>query len=50
MIALIGAGPLGIEMAVALKRGGIPYVHFEAGQVGATMAWWTPGTRWFSSN
>src|SRR6478752_7494601 len=50
MIALIGAGPLGIEMAVALKRAGLEYVQFEEGQVGATMMWWSPGTRWFSSN
>lgn len=49
-IALIGAGPLGIEMAVALKRAELPYTHFEAGQVGSTMQWWAPGTRWFSSN
>jgi thioredoxin reductase (NADPH) len=50
MIALVGAGPLGIEMAVALKRAGLEYVQFEEGQVGATMVWWAPGTRWFSSN
>jgi thioredoxin reductase (NADPH) len=50
MIALIGAGPLGLEMAVALQRGGLDYLHFEAGQIGSTMAWWAPGTRWFSSN
>ncbi|HEY4328374.1 MAG TPA: NAD(P)-binding domain-containing protein, partial [Phycisphaerae bacterium] len=49
MIALIGAGPLGIEMAVALKNANLDYLHFEAGQIGATMAWWAPGTRWFSS-
>jgi thioredoxin reductase (NADPH) len=47
---LIGAGPLGLEIAVALKRAGLAYVHFEAVQVGATMQWWAPGTRWFSSN
>lgn len=50
MIALIGAGPLGLEMAVALKQAGLEYVHIEGGQVGATMAWWAPGTRWFSSS
>ena len=37
MIALIGAGPLGLEMAVGLKRAGLAYVQFEGGQVGATM-------------
>ena len=49
-VAIIGAGPIGIELAVALKKAGIPYIHFEAGQIGATMMWWSPGTRWFSSN
>lgn len=49
-VAIVGGGPVGIELAVALKAAGVPYVHFEAGQVGATMTWWPPGTRWFSSN
>jgi len=49
-IALVGAGPLGIEIAAALSRAGLSYVHLEAGQIGATMQWWAPGTRWFSSN
>src|SRR5262245_62111638 len=48
-IAIIGAGPLGIELAVALKNARLAYTHFEAGQIGATMAWWAPNTRWFSS-
>lgn len=50
LIGLIGAGPLGLELAVALKRHNLPYIHLEAGQIGATMAWWAPGTRWFSSS
>jgi thioredoxin reductase (NADPH) len=49
-ILLIGAGPLGIEMAVALQRANLSYLHVEAAQIGATMQWWAPGTRWFSSN
>lgn len=49
-LAIIGGGPIGIELAVACKRAGLPHVHFEAGQVGHTMMWWAPGTRWFSSN
>jgi len=48
-VALIGAGPIGIEMAVSLKRAGVDYVHFEAGQIGSTIAWWAPQTRFFSS-
>lgn len=49
-VAIIGAGPIGIELAAALKRRGIPYLHFDAKQIGQTMFWWPPGTRWFSSN
>ncbi len=46
---IIGAGPIGIELAAALKRAGMDYLHLEAGQIGATMQWWAPGTRYFSS-
>ena len=49
-VAIVGGGPIGIELAVALKERGISTLHFEAGQVGATMFWWPPQTRWFSSN
>jgi thioredoxin reductase (NADPH) len=48
-IALIGAGPVGIEIAFALKQAGLDYLHFEAHQIGHTMSWWPAGTRWFSS-
>ncbi len=47
---IVGAGPLGIELAVAFKRAGIGYVHVEAGQIGQTMLAWPPMTRWFSSS
>jgi thioredoxin reductase (NADPH) len=49
-VAVVGAGPIGIEMAVALKRAGIDYLHLEAGQVGQVMFRWPPMTRWFSSS
>ncbi len=48
-VALVGAGPLGIELAGELKRAGIDYVHLEAGQIGQAMFRWPPMTRWFSS-
>ena len=48
-VALVGAGPLGLEMAVALKKAGLRYVQIEAAQIGATIQWWAPNTRWFSS-
>jgi thioredoxin reductase (NADPH) len=49
-LALIGAGPIGIEIAVALKKAGIDYVHFDARQIGYTISWFAPQTRFFSSN
>lgn len=39
-VAVIGAGPIGLELAVALKGAGIDYLHFDAGQIGATMQWY----------
>jgi len=39
-VAVIGAGPIGIELAVALKQEGIDYIHFDASQIGATIAWY----------
>lgn len=48
--AVIGAGPIGIEMAIALKRAGVDYMHFDARQIGYTVSWYAPQTRFFSSN
>jgi thioredoxin reductase (NADPH) len=49
-VAVIGAGPIGIELAVALKRAGVDYVHFDAKQIGYTISWFAPQTKFFSSN
>src|SRR3954471_19671557 len=50
-VVIIGAGPIGLEIAVALKRAGITnYLHFDAKQIGYTISWFAPGTRFFSSN
>src|SRR5438105_13622170 len=49
-VAVVGAGPIGIELAVALKRAGIDYLHFDARQIGYTISWFPPQTRFFSSN
>jgi thioredoxin reductase (NADPH) len=49
-VAIVGAGPIGLELAVALKRAGISYLHFDARQIGQTVSWFAPGTRFFSSN
>lgn len=39
-VAIIGAGPIGLELAVAFKRNGIDYIQFDAAQIGATMQWY----------
>src|SRR5213596_3181007 len=49
-VAIIGAGPIGIELAVALKRAGVDYLHFDAKQIGYTISWFAPATQFFSSN
>jgi thioredoxin reductase (NADPH) len=48
-VAVIGAGPIGLEMGVALARAGVDYLLFEAKQIGYTMSWWPPNTHFFSS-
>jgi len=49
-VAIVGAGPIGLELAAALTRRGIDYVQFDKGTIGQTMYWWPPSTQWFSSN
>ena len=48
-VLVVGAGPVGIELAVALKTRGIRYVQLDADQVGSTIAWYAPQTHFFSS-
>ena len=49
-VAVIGAGPIGLELAVALKNAGIEYTHLEAKQIAHTISWFPLQTRFFSSN
>jgi thioredoxin reductase (NADPH) len=49
-VGIVGAGPIGLELAVALKRRGIDYLHFDAKQIGYTISWFAPQTKFFSSN
>jgi thioredoxin reductase (NADPH) len=49
-VVIVGAGPIGLELAVALKREGIDYQHFDAKQIGYTISWFPPQTRFFSSS
>ncbi|MEM7627005.1 MAG: NAD(P)-binding domain-containing protein [Planctomycetota bacterium] len=48
-VVIVGAGPIGLELAVCLKHAGADYVHLDAGQVGQTVAWYPKQTRYFSS-
>lgn len=49
-VVIVGAGPIGLELAVALTRHQIPFQILDAGAIGQTISWWAPQTRWFSSN
>ena len=48
-VVIVGGGPIGIETAVLLKRAGLSPLIIEAGEIGATLGWWAPGTKFFSS-
>lgn len=48
-VAIVGAGPIGIELAVCLRLAGVPYIHFDARQIGYTMSWWPRNTNFFST-
>jgi thioredoxin reductase (NADPH) len=49
-VAIVGAGPIGLELAVSLKRAGLSLLHFDSRQIGHTISWFAPQTRFFSSN
>ncbi len=49
MILIIGAGPIGIEMAVELSRCKVPFRIVEAGSTASTIEWYASGTEIFSS-
>lgn len=39
-VGVIGAGPIGLELAIAMKQAGIDYTQFDARQIGSTIAWY----------
>jgi len=49
-VLVVGAGPIGLELGVALKQADIEYLHVEARQIAYTISWFAPQTRFFSSN
>lgn len=48
-VAIIGAGPIGLELAVALKDAGVEYLQFDAKQIAHTISWYPKQTPFFSS-
>ena len=48
-LLIVGAGPIGIELAIACRRAGLEYIQLDAGVVGNTIAWYAPQTHFFSS-
>jgi thioredoxin reductase (NADPH) len=46
---IIGAGPIGLETGIGLKKRGMPYLHFDAGAVGQQVLDFPAQSRWFSS-
>lgn len=46
---IIGAGPIGLELAVVLRQLGTDYLQIEAGQIGQTITWYPRQVRFFSS-
>ena len=46
---IVGAGPIGLELAVVLKHMGVDYLHVDAGQVGETVSRYPTQTTFFSS-
>ncbi len=46
---IVGAGPIGLELAAVFKRLGHDYLHLDAGQVAHTVSWYPRGATIFSS-
>lgn len=48
-VAIIGGGPIGIELAIALERAGADYILIEAKQIGNEFSKWPPDTHFYST-
>ena len=49
-VGIVGAGPLGVELAVALEEAGVDYALYDAGQLGETITRWPRRTPFFSTS
>ena len=48
-VGIVGAGPIGLELAVAFKQLRVATLHVEAGQIGQTISWYPRQMQFFSS-
>jgi len=48
-VVIIGAGPIGVELAACLSRAGVRYLQLDANQIGHTISWWPRNTTFFST-
>ena len=48
-VIIVGAGPIGLELAAVLKQLGVDLLHLEAGSIGQTISWYPKQARFFSS-
>ena len=49
-VIIVGAGPIGIEMALALRKASVDYLHLEAEMIGRTLyRLWPRNTRFLSA-
>ncbi|MEM9019623.1 MAG: NAD(P)-binding domain-containing protein [Planctomycetota bacterium] len=46
---IVGAGPIGLELAVCLRHAGTDVLHLEAAAIGQTITWYPKQARFFSS-
>ncbi|MDX1615578.1 MAG: NAD(P)-binding domain-containing protein [Candidatus Promineifilaceae bacterium] len=49
-VIIVGGGPIGIELAIALKRACVAHILIEARQIGAAISRWPAHTHFFSTN
>ena len=48
-VAIVGGGPIGLELAAALQEVGTDYILFESQQIGHTLSTWPRHTHFFST-
>ncbi len=48
-VIIVGAGPIGIELAISLHRLGVDYILLEANQIGHAFTKWPPNTHFYST-